>query len=62
MKQYRVTYRRASGVEGVCFVEAMTEEGARAFFLQAWGTVEILSLVLSPVDPCAQYERRPVAP
>lgn len=63
MQQFRVVYRRASGAEGVCFVDAKTEEGARAFFKQAWGeNVEIITLAREAVDPCAKYERRPVTP
>lgn len=62
MKQFRIVYRASNGVgqvSYVAFVDAKDEEGARTFFSKAFPRSEIASVTLEPVDPCAQYERRP---
>jgi len=58
-RQFRVTYTSARGASAVCFVDAETEQGARAFFAMAFPGATLVAITLEPVDPCRQYERRP---
>lgn len=59
MKQFRVTY--SSGTQnGVVFIDASTEQGARDFFALAFPGRTVLAVSLQPVDLCAAYERAPV--
>ncbi len=60
MKQWRVVYRSAlkPNQHATCFVDAATEEAARALFAQAFPRAVLESIRLEPVSPCAAYERR----
>lgn len=60
-QQWRITFASATGSNGVCFVDAETEEGARSFFALMLPTATLTSIKLEPVDPCIAYEPRNVS-
>lgn len=58
--QWRITFHSSTSEKfGACFVDAKDEAAALKFFAQAFPRCTVVGVKLEPVNPCAQYEKRP---